>query len=130
MDFDGAILAHTRWKRRLQASMNGGERLDPAVVHSTNQCDLGKWLHGEGSARSDADFEKLVRSHAAFHEAAAAVVERINRGQVDEAARMIGLGSAFVDRSRRRPEADARPGRPPPDRADHRDEHRAGIPGQ
>lgn len=100
MDFDGAILAHTRWKRRLQASMNGGERLDPAVVRLDTQCDLGKWLHGEGTAHaSDAEFEKLVRSHAAFHEAAAAVVERINRGQIDEAARMIGLGSAFVDRS-------------------------------
>lgn len=100
MDFEGAILAHTRWKRRLQASMNGGERLDPAVVQLDNQCDLGKWLHGEGSVHAaNGEFDKLVRSHAAFHEAAAAVVERINRGQIDEATRMIGMGSAFVERS-------------------------------
>ncbi len=100
MDFDDAILAHTRWKRRLQQSMGGGERLDPAMVRRDDLCDLGKWLQGDGAAfATEPEYTTLVQAHASFHRAAAAVVERISRGETDEGGKLIGMHSDYAEHS-------------------------------
>lgn len=97
MDFDGAIMAHTKWKRRLQAAVSGAEKLDPATIRRDDQCDLGKWLHGEGKVHAKhADYGKLVSSHATFHTCAADVVVQINAGKPDKATQMLAMGSDFV----------------------------------
>lgn len=100
MDFEAAILSHTRWKRRLHASMSGGERLDADVVGAPDQCDLGRWLDRMEPRLSDeADYRALVEQHAAFHRAAGRVVARINEGNHDEAHRLLGFDSEFAQRS-------------------------------
>jgi hypothetical protein len=97
MDFDGAILAHVKWKHRLHASMNGGEWLDPAVVALDTHCALGRWLCGEGRAFDvHPEFGGLLDAHAEFHRAAAEVVTAINGGRMAEAWRLVGLQSRFA----------------------------------
>lgn len=97
MDFEAAILSHTRWKRRLHASMAGEGRLDPAEVGADDHCDLGRWLHEEaGRFAEHPDFQDLVAQHAAFHRAAGRVVDRINDGNHDEAHRLLGFDSEFA----------------------------------
>jgi hypothetical protein len=96
MDFEGAILAHSRWKRRLQASLGGGERLDPVATAGDHHCDLGKWLHGEGKVHAaHPAYQALLSEHAAFHRAAAAVVERINAGDTAGATELLTISSEF-----------------------------------
>lgn len=100
MDFEGAILAHSRWKRRLQAGMTGGEPLDTAVVARNDQCDLGRWLQGEGKTHASVpEFGRLVQAHTAFHTCAATVAARINRGDTAGANQMLSLQGEFTQAS-------------------------------
>jgi hypothetical protein len=76
MDFDQAILAHTRWKSRLKNHIEGQEQVDPAILAKDDQCDLGKWLHGEATEYSGLRaFADLKAKHAKFHTVAAAVAQ-------------------------------------------------------
>jgi hypothetical protein len=46
LDYDHAILAHSRWKKRLQSLIDGSslEKLDVETVRRDDQCDLGRWM--------------------------------------------------------------------------------------
>lgn len=97
MNFDDAIAAHTQWKVRLRTFIDGtGEKLDSAKVALDNQCDLGKWIHGEGAKLKAHDaYEKLRHSHAQFHKCASLVVSKANQGHKTEAEALIGPGGEF-----------------------------------
>lgn len=102
MDFEAAILSHTRWKRRLHHSMAGGDRLDAPTVAAPDRCDLGRWLLQEQSRFGDQpDFRALLDEHTAFHRAAGRVVQEINAGAHDEASRLLGFDSEFAQHSAR-----------------------------
>jgi hypothetical protein len=45
---DTAIMAHNQWKSRLHSAIDGGEIPDVQKVDADNQCDLGKWIYGNG----------------------------------------------------------------------------------
>ncbi len=49
MNFDEAITAHARWKTNLAVYISNPDHgMNASVVGSPNECELGKWINGEG----------------------------------------------------------------------------------
>ncbi len=86
MDFDEAIAAHSKWKTRLKAQINGSEEVDPVKLSKDDQCPLGQWLYGEGKRYSShPQFPKLKAAHAKFHECAGKVASLSKAGHKADA---------------------------------------------
>ena len=101
LDFEGAITAHGKWKKRLLDYVaGGGEQLDPAVVGRDDQCALGCWIHGDGQAmRGNAQYTELKMEHAGFHRCAAEVIRTHLAGNTAVARDQIA--GEFSSRSRK-----------------------------
>lgn len=102
INFDAAILAHSRWKKRLADLIEGvsTEVLDPEKVGRDDQCDLGKWLQTVPlEIQKDPDFGKLVAEHAAFHQQAALVIRLVQKGDLVGAREGIGMSSDYLRKS-------------------------------
>jgi hypothetical protein len=82
MNFDQAISCHVQWKSKLMAYINHPDHsLNAASLGSDDQCDLGKWLRGEGQKYANSpEFKKLVADHTHFHKAAAEIVKKADAG--------------------------------------------------
>lgn len=82
MDFEQAISAHAEWKTRLLKYIehpNGS--LDHRAVCDHTICYLGKWLYGSAAQyKHHAEYKKLLADHVRFHEQAAIIVEKANKG--------------------------------------------------
>ncbi len=90
---DRAITAHLSWKARLLAAIENPAKLDLKVIGADDQCELGKWIHGDGRRyTNNPDYERLVREHAHFHETAASVLRLIRQGKKDLAMMEIDGG--------------------------------------
>jgi len=90
MDFDQAILAHSKWKTRLKNYIQGHEYVDPNILGKDDQCELGKWLHGEGKKLSGlSGFADLTAKHAKFHVAAAAVARGARQCSPEKALELL-----------------------------------------
>ena len=98
MNLDNAIDAHAQWKIRLRTAIQTKQPLDAAKIARDDQCELGKWLHGEAKAKygSAPIFAELLSRHAAFHLAAAEVAKAIEAGQYAEAERLLGASNFTV----------------------------------
>lgn len=98
MNFDEAISAHAKWKMKLSSYISKPDQsLQNSVVGADNQCDLGKWLYGEGQQYSRLpEYTKLVSDHAEFHKLAAEIVRNADSGHkvMDEIA--LGSKSKFA----------------------------------
>jgi len=83
MDFRRAIDAHVQWKSKLLAYIAKPDgSLHAATVSLDDQCELGKWIHGEGQRfATKPEFQKLIADHARFHRAAGDVIRRADSGQ-------------------------------------------------
>jgi hypothetical protein len=78
---DSAITAHNLWKARLRTAIDGGEIPDEKKVDVDNQCDLGKWIYGDGGKQNHSpEFQELKTKHTEFHHAAAGVIKLIKAG--------------------------------------------------
>lgn len=103
MDFQEAISAHQKWKVRLRMVIDGKstEKLDPDVVCKDDQCDLGKWIHGEGGRTigSKPEFGEVKTTHANFHQVAGRVLKKALSG--DQAGASSLLDGEFFDSSSR-----------------------------
>ena len=101
MDFDQAVASHTKWKARLAhylAERDGS--LNSDVVMLDNQCELGKWIYGEGTRyRALREYILLKREHQRFHKAAAEIVERANAGFSVAEQVQLGACSQFTQAS-------------------------------
>lgn len=97
MNFDDAISAHTKWKIRLRTYIDGaGEKIDATKASMDDQCDLGKWIYGEGAKyKSLEDYQKLRASHAQMHKCVGQVVAKAESGKKAEAEALIGPGGTF-----------------------------------
>jgi Chemoreceptor zinc-binding domain len=93
MNFDQAISAHVQWKSKLATYIAKPDHsLNAETIAKDDQCELGKWIHGEGQKFARlADFQKLVADPARFHAAAADVVRKADSGQ--KASEEIALGA-------------------------------------
>ena len=91
MDLGAAIDAHTQWRVKLKAAISRGEKLDASTISQDTKCELGRWLSGEGRSRfgSKPEFQKLVNSHRAFHDAAGKVASAVNAGKTADAEKLL-----------------------------------------
>ena len=93
MNFDEAVSAHQKWKTRLRIVIDGKstEKLDPNIVCKDDQCDLGKWIHGDGGRTmgSKPEFGEVKITHADFHKVAAGVLRKALAGDKAGAATML-----------------------------------------
>jgi hypothetical protein len=98
VNIDEAISAHAKWKMKLASYLSKPDQsLKASVVGADNQCDLGKWLHGEGLKHSRLpEYSKLVSDHAEFHKLAAEIIRKADSGHkvTDEIA--LGSKSKFA----------------------------------
>ena len=94
MDIDHAMQAHVNWKTRLKeyCSSKRTENLDPNMIGKDNQCELGKWIQGEGNSEYGTlpDFAELKTTHAMFHRSASEIVRLANSNNIPEAQRRLG----------------------------------------
>ena len=101
MNFDEAIRSHTTWKVKLSmylAKPDGSVKA--ADIEVDHKCDLGKWIHGEGSVHKHLpEFTVLKDEHARFHKAAAAVVRKADSGAKVTEEVMLGANSEFNNAS-------------------------------
>lgn len=97
MDFDEAVCAHTKWKRKLRHYVNKHDgSLLPADVSLDHKCVLGQWIYGEGATYSSLpEYTKLKYEHARFHAVAAEMVKKANSGESVSAEMAPCSNSAF-----------------------------------
>jgi hypothetical protein len=73
-----AIGAHGAWKLKLKTAVNTGRsEATPATVGRDDQCEFGKWLHGQGideETRAGMPYQVVRRLHAEFHQCAGRVL--------------------------------------------------------
>lgn len=98
MNFDQAIAAHSEWKHKLAAYLKKPDHsLKAADIAQDNQCELGKWLAGEGRKHSNLpEYNTVKADHARFHKVAADVVRRADAGKDVSEEVMLGAKSEFV----------------------------------
>lgn len=103
MDLNAAIQKHSEWKFKFRNALFSGEPLDAAAIARDNNCEIGKWLHGEAHALyvSKASYAGCLASHAAFHKEAAKVAVAINAKQNGQAEKMMAAGSPFSEASKK-----------------------------
>ncbi len=81
MDFDKMVLAHSKWKTVLLHALQNHEEIDTSAVGRDDQCELGKWIHGEGKRHAGlAEYQDLKTKHARFHACIPEVV-KLSRGR-------------------------------------------------
>lgn len=90
-EIDTGAEHHKAWMERLLnylARPDGS--LSVSIVRSDSNCELGKWLLGEGSRFAGTrEFEGLRLEHARFHRLAARVVELAEQGKSADDARVV-----------------------------------------
>ncbi len=73
-----AIGAHGAWKLKLKTAVStGSSDTTPAIVGRDDQCQFGKWLHGQGiddDIRAGMPYQVVRRLHAEFHQCAGRVL--------------------------------------------------------
>ncbi len=90
---DRAMAAHVQWKIKLLAAVKGGAAIDRATCCVDNNCELGRWIHGEGVRHaSKPEFKELKEQHRQFHAAIGKVVDLIAAGKAQEATKELEQG--------------------------------------
>lgn len=102
MDLKIAIQKHSEWKFKFREALFSGATLDASAIAKDNQCEMGKWLHGEAHTlyAQKGAYERCLAHHAAFHREAGKVAAAINAKKTDEAEKMLLSGSAFSESSK------------------------------
>jgi hypothetical protein len=92
MNFSAAIRTHANWRLRLSTYCQGSlkEAIDIRTPAKDNDCELGKWLYGEGQKyASDSMFRELISAHSAFHRSAAAIATMAQSGRQKDAEALL-----------------------------------------
>jgi hypothetical protein len=97
------IAAHAKWKFYLRQAINTGEsEWTVATARVDDRCEFGAWLHGlPAEQRLGEHFKTVSEQHAAFHRAAAEVLELALAGRRAEAEAAIADASRFAGVSRK-----------------------------
>ena len=102
MDFKSTISCHVAWKIKLSrylAKPDGS--LKSAEVSSDRNCELGQWIYGEGlKFASMPEFARLKNEHVHFHQSAASVISRADRGESVSEAVALGSKSEYSFKTR------------------------------
>jgi hypothetical protein len=90
MNYDQMILAHSKWKTRLKQAIQGQEQVDVQVAAKDDQCELGKWIHGEGKKHANLSaYNDLKTKHARFHASIPGVVNAARSSTPAEALELL-----------------------------------------
>ncbi len=93
VDFYAAIQAHTLWRLRLEAYVNGTgvEKLNADTVGCDSCCTLGEWLYGAGGKHygDHPKFSELQTAHACFHRWAGEVIRYADSGDNAKAKELL-----------------------------------------
>ena len=96
MDFDVAIIAHTRWKENLRKSASGGTAIDVAALSRDDGCDLGKYLRTATPAEQALpEFATLRQRHTQFHKVAAETARAVPGKSAKDVESLIDSRSQF-----------------------------------
>ncbi len=103
MDLDNAIQKHAQWKFRFIDALHTKEHMDAAAISKDNNCEFGKWLHGDAKAEFGqvGSYAKCVADHAAFHVEAGKIAVLVNANKTQEAERLMAKGSAYDEASKK-----------------------------
>ena len=87
LDFAGVKAAHRSWRLKLRGFLDGRENLEAGRLSSHRDCELGKWLYGDGAGpyRSIAEYQQLEERHKDMHGRVKQVVELKHAGKAEEA---------------------------------------------
>lgn len=95
MNVQDAIYAHAQWKLKLSAYLktpNGS--INANTLGADNQCELGKWLHGEAVRYANLpEFAAVCTAHTEFHRAAADIVKKADKGMPTDG--LLDMQSAY-----------------------------------
>ncbi len=82
---------HQVWCHRLQAMLDGKERLDADKASSHGEGRFGQWYYGPGKeqGRNCPSFARVERPHVRFHELAGQAVRLHDTGRQAEAAKAV-----------------------------------------
>jgi len=80
LDFAAARTAHLAWRGRLREFLDGRKDLSLNEVTSSRECQLGRWLYGEGRSQHKhlPGMAELERVHASLHESIGNLVKLKN----------------------------------------------------
>ena len=103
MDLDMAIQKHAQWKFKFRDALHTKEHMDAAAISKDNNCEFGKWLHGDAKVQfgNVGSYAKCVAEHAAFHVEAGKIAVLVNANKADEAERLMASGSVYDQISKR-----------------------------
>ncbi len=101
MRYWSPLAAHAAWMTHLREYIYGSGRMDAATVARDDECEIGRWLYGDGSRfRHLREYQHALRVHAAFHRRAAKVVNMVDHGRRLEAAADLAPGGDLRDLSK------------------------------
>ena len=93
MRYWSPLAAHAAWMTHLREYIYGTGHMDAEVVARDDECEIGRWIHGEGMAFRDfREYRHARELHAAFHRRAAKVVKMVDHGRRMEAAADLAPG--------------------------------------
>lgn len=97
MNLDNALAAHADWKVKLRIALATKQSLDAASIASDCNCDLGRWLQGDGKRKhgASASFKSCVEGHTEFHRCAGLIAHKINAADYAGAELELEAGRAF-----------------------------------
>lgn len=98
MNFEEARRKHAEWRVRFRSAIIKNERLDTDIIARDDQCDLGKWLHGEAKGQYSRlpSYADCIKKHAHFHIEAGKVAKVINTQEYEKALELLNTGSGFA----------------------------------
>ncbi|MCA9727351.1 MAG: CZB domain-containing protein [Candidatus Eisenbacteria bacterium] len=87
LDFTSARLKHSAWKLKLRDFLDGKPGLTEAQATSSRDCDLGKWIYGDGQSKYGAipEMKQLETEHARLHEMIKTIMVSKRQGQAEKA---------------------------------------------
>lgn len=87
LDFTTAKIKHSTWKVRLRDFLDGKGGLTKEQATSHKDCDLGKWMYGEGLAKYAGvpEMKSLEKEHETLHRTIKTIVDLKSTGKAKEA---------------------------------------------
>jgi methyl-accepting chemotaxis protein len=103
MDLNIAIQKHAEWKFKFREALHNHQTMEASTIGKDNQCELGKWLHGEAQAlySKHPEFAPCVNAHAAFHAEAGKVAAQVTAGKIEVVELMLASNSSFSEASKK-----------------------------
>jgi Chemoreceptor zinc-binding domain len=95
-----AMTVHVQCKICLNQSIDTGVCNPPSsVIRNERMCDFGKWLYSPAlpnEVLDSAHYVNILRIHADFHEAAADVMQTIERNEIKRAKQMMAVDGYYT----------------------------------